>query len=144
MTPEDIEKQLKLVQSNKLDSSQAISLFIGFVGRLILKKETFRYNSDLEPFILEVLLKPFGKEQFRPYVYKSRTILTSRVLRLLEEKLTLTSTLTMAKKIQLILVPSGDYRENKEPISQSFLDKALDAWMSSIRNSYQSNEETKK
>lgn len=42
MTPEDIEKQLKLVQSNKLDSSQAISLFIGFVGRLILKKETFR------------------------------------------------------------------------------------------------------
>lgn len=144
MTPEDIEKQLQLIQSNKLDSSQAISLFIGFSGRLVLTRDTFKHNSDLEPFILEVFLKPFGKEQFRPYVYKSRTLLTSRVLRLLEENLTLTMTLKIAKNIESILVPAGSSKENRGPISQSFLDKALDSWMSSIRNSYKPNEDQSK
>jgi hypothetical protein len=140
MTPEEIAKQLQLIQSNSLDSSQAISLFIGFVGRLILKTDTFKHNSDLEPFILEVFLKPFSKEQFRPYVYRSRTLLTSRVLRLLSDNLTLTTTLKIATRIESILVPKTNTRGAKGHISQSFIDKALDSWMSSIRTSYSSNE----
>lgn len=59
---------------------------IGIISELILSFEVFKRNSDIELFIKQTF-----NMKFKPYVYKSRTLIVSRVVRLVssadEEKL---------------------------------------------------------
>lgn len=50
---------------------------IGILSELILSFEVFKKNSDIESFIIQVF-----DVRFKPYVYKSRTIIISRIIRL--------------------------------------------------------------
>lgn len=63
------------------------AMFIGVVAEVILSKEFFSRNEDLKTFIQSVF-----KKEMLEYVYKSRTLLLSRVIRLIE----------LAEKDQLI------------------------------------------
>lgn len=71
----EIETNLFINKEDKLKSQ-----LYGYYTSLILSKKIAPHNSDLEP-----VMGYFGLE-FKPYVYKSRTILLSRVIRLIEKK----------------------------------------------------------
>ncbi|HFI0633822.1 TPA: hypothetical protein ACGO2G_000280 [Streptococcus suis] len=49
---------------------------IGIVSELILSKQVFRKNSEIEAFILEVF-----NLKLKSYLYKSRTLLVARMTR---------------------------------------------------------------
>lgn len=72
----------KNVESNLFDKKedQLKSQLYGYFSSLILSKKYAPANPDLE-----IVMKKFGLE-FRPYVYKSRTVLLSRVIRIIEKK----------------------------------------------------------
>lgn len=71
----EIETSLFINKEDKLKSQ-----LYGCYTSLILSKKIAPHNSDLKP-----VMEYFGLE-FKPYVYKSRTILLSRVIRLIEKK----------------------------------------------------------
>lgn len=52
---------------------------IGISSEVILSFEIFKKNTDLEEFIQDIF-----SFEFRPYVFKSRTLLVSRVIRIIE------------------------------------------------------------
>jgi hypothetical protein len=64
-------------ESNDKPKSQ----LYGYFTTLILSKVYAPMNSDLEEIMKEFKLN------FLPYVYKSRTILLSRVIRIIEKKM---------------------------------------------------------
>lgn len=53
---------------------------MGIVSELILSKEVFHKNSDIEVF-----LKDIFNVEFRNYVIKSRTLIVSRVIRTIDK-----------------------------------------------------------
>jgi hypothetical protein len=53
---------------------------IGISSEIILSFDIFPKNPDLEPFVSEVF-----NAEFRPYVFKSRTLLASRVIRIIHQ-----------------------------------------------------------
>ncbi|WP_430514923.1 hypothetical protein [Lactococcus lactis] len=53
---------------------------MGIVSELILSKEAFHKNSDIEVFLKEIF-----DIEFRSYVIKSRTIIVSRLIRTIDK-----------------------------------------------------------
>lgn len=53
---------------------------IGITTQLIFSTSTFKRNSDIEPFLLKIF-----NITFKPYVIKSRTIIASRVSRIISK-----------------------------------------------------------
>lgn len=51
---------------------------IGISSEVILSFAIFKKNDELEKFVLDIF-----DTQFRPYVFKSRTLLVSRVIRII-------------------------------------------------------------
>ncbi|TLQ06050.1 hypothetical protein FEZ48_11195 [Marinilactibacillus psychrotolerans] len=64
----------------EMRNDQLKNYLYGYFASLIISKKYAPNNPDLEK-----LMAKFGLE-FRPYVYKSRTVLLSRVIRIIEKK----------------------------------------------------------
>lgn len=83
MTP--IDK--KIIGSN-LPMSERKLLFLGVLASTIFDTKRFKLNDDLHDYIaiyenaFNVVSKG-GEKGFRPYVFKSRTLLVSRILKLI-------------------------------------------------------------
>lgn len=74
-----------LLTSKKFNSEEKKLLLIGIVQNMIYSKEFFPSNESLKSYIpiFEKLLNE--NEQFKDYLFHSRTLLSSRITRLLIE-----------------------------------------------------------
>ena len=78
----DIINDLLFIISNKLSLMQSKLLFMGITYEIVLRKDLFPRNKDLKDFIEEVYIKRFSnKKTFKDYLYRSRTLLSSSLLR---------------------------------------------------------------
>ena len=80
-----IIKRLRIINSNKLDSEQSLIYFAGVIYSILLNRKIYKRNIDLQSFVKDFILTPIEEEQFKKYVYLSRTLLGSRVYRLIIE-----------------------------------------------------------
>lgn len=94
-----ILKRLKVVTSNKIDADQSIIYFAGTIYSILLNREIFKRNSDLKNFIYNIFLKPLNYEQYKDYVYKSRTLLGARLYRYILENVNYTLTLEISNEL---------------------------------------------
>jgi hypothetical protein len=72
---------IKLSNSNNFSSKELEdrAIFMGVMAELLLSKELFKRNDDLKVFIQEI----FGIQPLE-YLFKSRTLLLSRIIRIIE------------------------------------------------------------
>ncbi|QGG51433.1 hypothetical protein [Lysinibacillus pakistanensis] len=123
---EQLNKDIQLILSNKLNSSQSFLLFLGITLEILLRKDLFKKNSDLQSFI-EVLYIPKTKkrEPFKEYLYLSRTQLAARLNRIIIEELNYSDIIDISKKL-LELLPSENTTRKGQNTSQ---DDAVSEWM---------------
>lgn len=125
-----IRKDLYFVTSNKLSSNQSILMFIGLTLEIVLRKDLFNRNSELKNFVEDLYISKTEKKQpFRDYLYLSRTLLASRLNRLVLEELTYTDIIDICRKIEKILPEEVIQRKNK---NSSVQDDAVSEWMNFI------------
>ncbi|MFP7171589.1 hypothetical protein [Terribacillus sp. 7520-G] len=80
----EIHSDLKIINSNKLSSNQGRLLLMGLTFELIQNKQLFPRNNDLKNFIKTIYEENLELEkEYRDYLYLSRTLLGSRVLKTL-------------------------------------------------------------
>lgn len=124
----DIKNDIKIVVSNKLNMSQSKLLFMGLIYEIILSKDLFPKNNNLKVFIDKVIIKYLDiNEPFKDYLYDSRTILASRVQRIILKEVEYSKIIQMVKEIYGIL--PGDEVKNKKSID---IDKEVVNWMNFI------------
>lgn len=131
---EDIISTLKLIQTSKLSISQSTMLLSGIVYALVLDREIFKRNADLNDFTLKIFKQWLpNQEQFRPYVFRSRTILGSKLSRIILEKFDYESTKTVSSLLlSLFSINTTDKKDkNKQFVG---LEKTLAAWLDSLGN----------
>lgn len=136
---EEIFDSLKLIKSNKLNSSQTIEYFSGFTYKILLDKDIFPNNDDLKEFIMSVYLKRIKADQFKDYVYRSRTLLASRLVRKILENYNFNITLEASDQLMSIFNNIYHFEENKESkhrTKQSTIDDSLVSWMNKIRQGF--------
>ena len=85
----------KFLTQKQVSSYEKKIVFMGLLVSTIFDKSEFKKNEDLHAYIsfYEHLFKI--KDGFKPYVYKSRTLLASRVVRLVNQ----TEDITILTKI---------------------------------------------
>ncbi|VDG23720.1 hypothetical protein [Lactiplantibacillus mudanjiangensis] len=110
----EIIKQFKIINSNKLNSEETINYFNGCVYALILNKTVFRRNDDLPSFVYGLFLKPFDTEQYKQYVYKSRTLLGARVCRHINDDLNYSQVVPLSKAVISYLEKTFSLEQKKE------------------------------
>lgn len=85
--PYDIQKDLKIITSNKLSIYQSKLLLMGSLYEIILNKEIFKRNNDLKKFVNQDLNNYLKLDLYvKDYVFKSRTLLVAKVQRVIYEK----------------------------------------------------------
>lgn len=109
---EQLQKDLEVLFSNKLNSEESKIYFSGFLYTLILNKKMFHKNEELKDFLYEVFLKPFNIEQYRDYLYKSRTLLGSRVSRHIIEHFTYSETIAATKMVSKYIIQKYNLDSN--------------------------------
>ena len=126
---EQVRKDIQLILSNKLNSNQSLLLFLGITLEILLRKDLFKRNSDLQSFI-EAMYIPRTKkrEPFKEYLYLSRTQLSARLNRVIIEELDYSDVIAISKKLVEIL-PSENI--NKKPSYKSPNDVVTE-WMNFI------------
>lgn len=136
MKKNEIFDSLDLIKSSKLNSSQTIEYYIGFVYRLILDKKIFPNNPDLKEFIYTIFLEPNDLIQFKDYVYKSRTLLGARTCRMISENFTFTDILNQVDNINNIFVRIYNVKTSNSNAHKSVkaMDNALENWMNKLRD----------
>jgi hypothetical protein len=122
-----IKKDLAIISSNKLSPSQSILLFMGLTFEILMRKDLFAKNIDLKEFVEKFYIeKTEKKEPFKDYLYVSRTLLASRLNKLIIKELNYTKILDICRDIQSILPSEQDTRKNKPSKSQ---DEDVTEWM---------------
>ena len=71
-----MNRQLILYRNELKNSKIQTYKLIGIVSELVLSKEIFKNNIDIEDFIVNVF-----NLRFKDYLYKSRTLLVARLTR---------------------------------------------------------------
>lgn len=122
-----IMKRLKTVNSNKLDSDQSLIFFAGVIYSIILNRSIYKKNADLEPFVKKYILSPLNKEQFKRYVYLSRTLLGSRVYRIIIEDFSYSLVTEVSQKLLLLFEKSDSQNKNKVKINN--IASELSGWL---------------
>ncbi|HFR4184934.1 TPA: hypothetical protein ACHVKG_001705 [Bacillus cereus] len=127
----DYIKELSTINKNKFTVEQTKSLYLGLLYQLILSKEVFKRNRDLEDFLLSVF-----KKKYNDYLFNSRPYLASRVLKDISEEYDF---LKMSISIKLIILYLQDrgLSENKvetegKKISNSIEDDTI-GWFNSVK-----------
>lgn len=131
---ENIIKELAILKSNKLNSSESIIYFSGILYSIILSKSMFKRNKELKEFLYVIFLKPFGMDQYREYLYKSRTLLGSRVSRQILENFSYTDTIKSSNIISKYIKEKYNLKNNKKISKNSKNNNLADELSEWIRN----------
>lgn len=128
---EDIRSDLKLIKSNKLGSYQGRLLFMGLTYEILQNTDLFPHNTDLKEFIENIYGTHFlGETDFKEYLYRSRTLLGSRLIKqLLFEDYD--KILKIASDLNYYL-PNSDISLKKEKTSKNN-ENDITEWMNFIR-----------
>lgn len=133
---EDYIIDIKLFKSNKLSIDQSIAFFAGLSYEMVLNRELFPHNSDLEIFITEFYLKYNEKEEdqyFKPYLYKSRTQLGARLTRNILDKFDYTTVKVISNNVEKMLISMAPSKENTSLITpQSSFNSKISTWLEAI------------
>lgn len=124
---------LKLVKSNKLNSHQVEVFMNGILYEIIQRKDLFPKNSDLKCFVNEHINKILKLDDFREYLFASRTMLAARVQKNILEKSDYLEILQIADFIEMrIKEQQGDIvlQKNKKNNSNILKSDPLNEWMS--------------
>lgn len=124
-----IVNRLNLINSNKLNSDESLIYFAGILYSIILNRAIFYKNMDLKLFINEFILIPTNKEQFRPYVYKSRTLLGSRVYRTIVEDFDYSLVREISKKLFIYFESPVNNNANKDNLKSNNIASELSGWL---------------
>ncbi|MFZ4452046.1 hypothetical protein [Salibacterium aidingense] len=125
----DIGDDIKLIITNKLNTSQSKLLFMGISYEIIQRRDLFPKNSDLKKFVEEVYI-PYSKDKipFRDYLYASRTLLGARIEKLILWEIGYNDILNMVNKLNEIF-PS----DNSKTTTTKNIDLEITEWMNFIR-----------
>lgn len=124
---------LKLVRSNKLNSHQVEVFMNGILYETIQRKDLFPKNSDLKYFINEQINRTLKVDNFRDYLFASRTLLAARVQKNILENSDYLEILLIADFIEIrIREQQGDIivSKNKKNDSKTLKSDPLNDWMS--------------
>ncbi|QCZ53535.1 hypothetical protein UCCLBBS449_1672 [Levilactobacillus brevis] len=137
MNKVEMKKQIEILQSNKLNSIQSLALFSGFSYQIILDKNLFTHNKDLEGFINAVYLDPHRINHYRPYLYSSRTLLGARLSKLIILNFSPDDiALALLKIINIFEDVFGSTwlsQKRTRKIDESYIDASLSAWIKETR-----------
>ncbi|WP_117017118.1 hypothetical protein [Aeribacillus pallidus] len=78
-----IDQYIKLIEKHSIEPNHDLildkALLIGSISQLILQKKIYKRNNDISDLIKEVF-----ETEFLDYVMKSRTLLVSRIIRIID------------------------------------------------------------
>lgn len=136
MTPiqnnDDIISTTKLLLSSKLSSNQSTMLLSSLMYSIILSTDIFRRNIDIEPFLLKIFNEWLpDHQQFRPYVYKSRTLLGSKVSRIILESFDYDATTVLTKKLMQAFAPNSNQKPSQGK-NRNSLESSVTSWLSAL------------
>ncbi|MEK6462029.1 hypothetical protein AABM27_16600 [Heyndrickxia faecalis] len=127
-----IKKDLKVVISNKLNSSQSKLLLIGIIFEIIQRRDLFPRNADLKKFIQQVILDPIeNAKPFKDYIFFSRPLLGSKVSKIILFDFDYNNVIKTVEKLSVIL-PS-DIDEKPQSSSNKVTDEDMNEWINFIR-----------
>lgn len=128
---ERIIDELSILNSNKLSSNESTIYFSGMLYSIILNKNIFKKNSDLRDFIYYFFLQPFHMEQYKDYLYKSRTLLGSRVSRHILDNFNYSDTIMAAKLTSKYIMQNYNIsKHSNSRYEAKSLAKELSGWIS--------------
>lgn len=128
-SPDLIIKRLKIINGNKLNADQSLIYFAGTIYSILLNRKVYKKNIDLQSFVKDYILDPIEEEQFKKYVYLSRTLLGSRVYRLIIEKYSYSLVIETSKRLfKYFETPSKEY-DKKVKISSKNIASELSGWL---------------
>lgn len=126
-----IKNDLKIVSTNKLNSSQSKLLLIGIIFEMLQRKDLFPKNSDLKMFVQQVFIDPIeGLKPFKEYLFVSRTLLGSRVSKIILYNFEYSNVLNTVEKLSEILPNQDSVNKNS---SHTTNDDGMNEWINFIR-----------
>ena len=128
-SPETIIKRLKILSSNKLNADQSLIYFAGTIYSILLNRKVYKRNIDLQSFVRDYILAPIEEEQFKKYVYLSRTLLGSRVFRLIIEKYSYSLVIETSKKLFEYFETPSKEKNKKTKTSSNNIASELSGWL---------------
>jgi hypothetical protein len=129
---ESIKLDMKIISSSKLNSSQSKLLLIGIIYEIIQRKDLFPKNIDLKNFVQVVFVEPTGSNQFRDYLFLSRTLLGSRVCNIIMQKFEYSNVLKTVEKLNEIL--PGNKENYNNHIKNN--DDSMNDWINFLRGGH--------
>lgn len=124
-----IIKRLKIINGNKLNADQSLIYFAGTIYSILLNRKVYKRNIDLQSFVKDYILDPIEEEQFKKYVYLSRTLLGSRVYRLIIEKYSYSLVIETSKRLFKYFETPSKEGNKKVKISSKNIASELSGWL---------------
>lgn len=128
-SPDLIIKRLKIINGNKLNADQSLIYFAGTIYSILLNRKVYKRNIDLQSFVKDYILDPIEEEQFKKYVYLSRTLLGSRVYRLIIEKYSYSLVIETSKRLFKYFETPSKEGNKKVKISSKNIASELSGWL---------------
>ena len=119
-------KELSVINKNKFTLQQTKSLYLGLLYELLLNKEIFIRNKDLDDFLRDVF-----KKKYKEYLFKARPYLASRLLKEVSKEYDPSKINASTKLIILYLEENEEYID-KPSNSSSGLEDDVIGWVNSI------------
>lgn len=128
----DIKKDLQLITSSKLSSSQSTIMLLGVLYDFILRKDIFPKNENLKEFIESYFVPlTIEKTNYKDYLYTSRTLLGSRLCRTVLNEFQYDDIIKLSDSIEKYLPTKYDNKK-RNTSNASKIDKATNDWMNYI------------
>lgn len=123
---QEVIDDFDMIFSNKLSLEQARNMTIGLVFELVQRRDIFKKNEDLRGFI-DATIIPFSieKESFKDYLFNSRTLIGSRISKILLIEFEYSDLIKVA---EMIIAAYKD-QKLKSKKSNSNIDDEIIKWM---------------
>ncbi|EJQ54794.1 hypothetical protein IEI_01263 [Bacillus wiedmannii] len=129
-TLELIRNDLKIITSNKLNTSQSKLLLIGVTYEILLRKDLFPKNSDLKKFVQLVFVEPIeGVKPFKEYLFVSRTLLSSRISKIILSQFSYNNVMKTVDKLNAML----PQQNNENKYSTRNTEQSMNEWVEFLR-----------
>ncbi|HEK9101991.1 TPA: hypothetical protein SUB30_003391 [Bacillus pseudomycoides] len=129
-TLELIRNDLKIITSNKLNTSQSKLLLIGITYEILLRKDLFPKNSDLKKFVQVVFVDPLEDvKPFKDYLFVSRTLLSSRISKIILSKFNYNNVMKTVDKLNSMLPQQNNDNKN----SSRSTEENMNEWVEFLR-----------
>lgn len=133
----DFIKELSMINKNKFTLEQTKSLYLGLLYQLILSKEVFKRNRDLEDFLLSVY-----KKKYNDYLFNSRPYLASRVLKDISDEYDFLK-MSISIKLIILYLRDKDLSGNKVEIEEKKISTSIEddtiGWFNSVKKGSKQN-----